>query len=236
MKWLAVIPLICAMAAVPSEIRVNKSDGDLKAGGLTISKAGQQLILDYEVGGGEVYYNRYLQRPCWPEGFSGVTWGIGFDAAHSTREQIAETWKGLPPKTIARLQDCAGIKGQAAKLKLASVRDIVIPWEFALRVYQQKTIPRFAAKTKAAYPGVETLHPSAQGAYLSWVFNRGEGISSSNRDLEKRQIRHDTPNLMPRVPGHFLASQRIWLGAKNGTGLCRRRRAEAALIQSTLKP
>lgn len=233
MKWLLVIPVIVAMAAAPVEFRSARAD-DLHAGGLSISPAGQKLILDYEVGGGAVYYNRYLQRPCWPKGKSGVTWGVGYDAGYNTREQIAKDWAGLNPRIIARLQDCAGLKGQAAKLKLASVRDIVIPWEFALRVYQQRTIPRFAALTKSAYPGVETLHPSAQGAYLSWVFNRGSGISASNRDLEKRLIRQDTPDRIEQVPNHFLKSQRIWLGEENGAGLCRRRRAEAALIKSTL--
>jgi len=50
----------------------------------------------------------------------------------------------------------------------------------------------------------------------------------------KRLIRRDTPNAMPAVPKHFLASQRIWVGTSNGVGLCRRRRAEANLIESTL--
>jgi GH24 family phage-related lysozyme (muramidase) len=219
------------MAAMPS---LPQKDRTLHAGGLTVSEAGQRLILDFEVGGGEPYYVRYLQRPTWPEGASGVTIGVGYDLGYNTREQIARDWAELPAVTLARLQACAGMKGTMAKLKTREVRDIIIPWTLALKVYQSRTIPRFAEATRRAYPGVETLHPSAQGAYLSWVFNRGEGITSSARDLEKRLIRRDTPSAFPAVPGHFLASQRLWIGTSNGAGLCRRRQAEAALIQSTL--
>lgn len=233
MKSLLVISCVLAMASPP--LLRKPSDGNLQAGWLTISSQGQKLILDHEVGGGKPYYVRCLQRPSWPEGQSGVTVGIGYDAGYNTREQIAKDWGDkLPAGIVARLQSCAGIKGQAAKLKCRSLQDIVIPWEAALEVYQQRTIPRFSLLTKSAYPGVETLHPSVQGAYLSWVFNRGNGISNSSRDLEKRLIRRDTPNAIKQVPSHILASQRLWIGTPNGNGLCRRRRAEAALIQSTL--
>ena len=230
MKTLAFIALL-AMAAAPGFPRKN---GTLNAGGLTISEAGQRLILDFEVGGGEPYYVRCLQRPSWPLGQSGVTIGVGYDLGYNTREQIAKDWSELPPVTLARVQACAGLKGVAAKLKTREVRDILIPWPLALKVYQSRTIPRFATLTRAAYPGVDSLDPSVQGAMLSWVFNRGEGIGSGPRDLEKRLIRRDTPDHVDKLPEHFLASQRLWIGTENGAGLCRRRRAEAALIQSTL--
>lgn len=230
--FLLTIPMLLAGSVIRDAAPA--SDIAIEAQGLKISKAGYKLIMDYEVGGGKPYYVKYLQHPSWPGGFSGPTFGVGYDAGYNTKEQIAKDWAELPPATLKRLQACAGVKGQAAKLKTREVRDISIPWELALKVYNQKTVPRFAAITKSSYPGTETLHPSVQGAMLSWVFNRGGGITSSKRDLEKRQIRADIPRNVPQLPKHFLASQRLWIGESNGTGLCRRRRAEAALIQSTL--
>lgn len=223
-----------AMAARPGAF-VPKKDVFVESGGLAISQAGFKLILDYEVGGGEPYYNRYLLHPTYPGVESGVTVGVGYDLGYNSKAQIAADWGHLPASTVARLQACSGIKGSAAKLKLGSVKDITIPWADALRVYKAKTIPRFSAITKEAYPGTETLHPSVQGAMLSWTFNRGGGISpTSNRDLEKRLIRADIPSNVPALPKHFLASQRLWIGTSVGKGLCRRRQAEAALIQSSL--
>jgi hypothetical protein len=199
---------------------------------LTLSPEGMQLILDFEVGGGAVYYNRYLIRPSWPGESSGVTIGVGYDLGYNTRAQIARDWSMLPAGTLARLQDCAGIKGAAGKLKVASVRDILIPWETALSVYQRKTVPRFAGLTESAYPGTKTLHPHIQSAILSWVFNRGSGITSSARDREKRAIRDAIPGKPPALPPQFRSSKRLWT---NTPGLIRRREAEAKLIETALK-
>lgn len=204
----------------------------IPAAPLTLSPEGMQLILDFEVGGGAVYYNRYLIRPSWPGESSGVTIGVGYDLGYNTRAQIAKDWSMLPAGTLSRLQDCAGIKGAAAKLKTPSVRDILIPWETALHVYQRKTVPRFAGLTESAYPGTRTLHPHIQSAMLSWVFNRGSGITNSARDREKRAIRSSIPSSPPFLPPQFRSSKRLWT---NTPGLIRRREAEAKLIETALK-
>ena len=210
----------------------------LESAGLKISREGYQLILNHEVGGGPGYYNACLKHLEWPGGASGITGGVGYDLGYNTKEQIASDWHMLSPDIISRLQSCAGIKGQAARLKLASVRSLVIPWDTANEVYQHSTIPRFAALTKRAYPGVETLHPHIQSANLSWCFNRGDGITSEARDktghdLEKRQIRADTPAHPERLPAHYRASKRLWVG-KGLPGLIRRREDEALLIEAAL--
>jgi len=203
-------------------------------GSLSLSAEGMKLILDHEVGGGAPYYNRRLIHPTWPGGASGVTIGVGYDLGHNTRAQIARDWSTLPPAAVRQIQSCAGITGTAARLALPSVRHIIIPWESSLRVYQQRTIPRFAAATRAAYPGVHTLHPHIQSAMLSWVFNRGPGIHpTSTRDREKRAIRSAIPARPSVLPPQFRASMRLWTGT-NLTGLIRRREAEAALIEHGL--
>ncbi|MBX3740262.1 MAG: hypothetical protein KF712_04680 [Akkermansiaceae bacterium] len=203
-------------------------------GPLTLSAEGMKLILDHEVGGGAPYYNRQLIHPTWPGGASGVTIGVGYDLGYNTRGDIARDWSALPPAAIRQLQSCAGITGTAARLKLPAVRHLIIPWESALGVYQRSTIPRFTAATRAAYPGVHTLHPHIQSAMLSWVFNRGPGIHpTSVRDREKRAIRSAIPARPSALPPQIRASKRLWTGT-HLTGLIRRREAEAKLVERAL--
>lgn len=209
-------------------------DGALHAGGLTLSASGQKLILDHEVGGGAPYYNRHLLHPTWPGGASGITIGVGYDLGYNSPEQIARDWSALPPATLRQLQDCAGLKGTAARLRLPALRHLIIPWTTALTVYQRNTIPRFARATHDAYPGVHTLHPHIQSALLSWVFNRGPAIHpTADRDREKRAIRTAVPARPQALPAQFRASKRLWTG-RNLPGLIRRREDEALLIEAGL--
>ena len=224
-----ILALIIGMASVPAT--AGDGGSGIQAKPLTISQEGYNLILKHEVGGGASYYSRYLSRPTWPGGASGVTIGVGYDLGYNSRSQIAADWKGLPPEVVARLQSAAGVKGQAARRLAPSLRSISVPWVVAERVYQAKTIPRFAALTEKAYPGTASTNPHIQGAMLSWVFNRGEGISpTASRDIEKRAIRADIPRKVERLPAHFRASKRLWVG-KGLDGLLRRREDEARLIE-----
>lgn len=228
--FLTLLALVCqatAMAAFPIAAPQEK-DVFLTSGGLKISREGYQLILDFEVGGGPVYYNRYLKKLTRPPGASGITMGIGYDLGYNSKDQIAKDWHELSPDTIKRLQSVSGLTGSAAQYRLAAVKDIEVPWDVANKVYQTSTIPRFAKKTVVAYPGVDKLHPHIQGVMLSWVFNRGEGISStSSRDTEKRLLRRDIPGKPKALGGHIRASIRLWAGKISG--LVRRRNSEANL-------
>lgn len=205
----------------------------LRAGGMAISKEGYNLIIKHEVGGGAAYYNRYLASPAYVSENSGITIGIGYDLRFNTRAQIAADWSMLHPDVLTRLQAVSGKKGTRSMARsLASIR---IPYDIALDVYNKRTIPRFAALTVRAYPGVETLHPHIQSANLSWVFNRGQGISpTSARDREKRLIRRDTPSHPERLGGHYRASKWVWVG-KGVDGLLRRREDEALLAELPFK-
>ena len=224
------LPLSAGSTRPPS----TAPDVFMEAGGLQISREGHQLILNHEVDGGVLYYDKALKRPCWPGGASGVTVGIGYDLGYNTRARIAADWARLDPSVIRRLQACAGVTGLNAKRLLPGVRSLIIPWDIALEVYHKKTIPRFAALTIQAYPGIEKLHPHQQSTRLSWVFNRGSGISAtSSRDLEKRALRADTPDHPERFPAHYRSSKRIWVG-KGLDGLLRRREDEARLDEKAL--
>ena len=227
MKALAII--LSAVLPVATSPRVF-----MEAGPLGISREGYNLIIKHEVGGGASYYNRYLKRPSWPGGASGVTIGIGYDLGYNSRSRIAQDWQGISASTLARLQSCAGVKGSSAKRKLNGVRSVVIPWDLAKRVYETRTMPRFGALVERAYPGTATLHPHIQGAMLSWGFNRGTGISlSSSRDREKRAIRAAIPSHVERLPAQFRSSKRLWYG-RGLDGLISRREDEAVLIETSL--
>jgi hypothetical protein len=193
---------------------------------MKLSDNSRKLILDFEVGGGEAYYNKYLSRPSWPGEASGVTIGIGYDCGYNSRETILQDWAGL--ESASRLAATAGKIRSSAKALIPKLRDIQVPWDLALEVYEEDTVPKFWELTRRAYPGFDDLHPDAQGVLLSLTFNRGAAMSGDRR-LEMRSIRA----LVPRKDYEGMAKQlrdmkRIW---PNTAGLRRRRDAEAALMQ-----
>ena len=205
----------------------------MRSGGLSISEEAYNLVIKHEIGGGASYYNRYLRKPCYPGGASGITIGVGYDLRFNSKAQIAADWKMLHPDTVARLQTMSGKQGTSSLAR--SLASISIPYDVALEVFKRNTIPRFASMTRSAYPGVEKLHPHIQGSMLSWTFNRGGGISpSSSRDLEKRNMRAAIPAKPERLPGQFRASKRIWVG-KGLDGLIGRREDEALLSELGIK-
>lgn len=223
---LAMVSVAFGMASAPAS---GAADVFLRAEPLAMSKEAYNLILKHEVGGGPAYYNRYLIRPAYVSENSGITIGIGYDLRFNTKAQIAADWKELSPEVIKRLQAVSGVKGTRTMAR--TLQSIVIPWEIAQKVYQGNTIPRFAKLTEQAYPGTSKLHPHEQGAMLSWVFNRGQGISAtSSRDIEKRLMRRDIPGKPQNLPAHFRASKRIWVGA-GVDGLLRRREDEARVCE-----
>lgn len=195
----------------------------------TISDSARKLLLEFEVGGGETYYNARLKRPTWPGVASGVTIGIGYDLGYNSAAVMRSDWSALPWADTERLAAVCGIKGSAAKPAAARVKDIVIPWGMALEVFEVVTIPKFASHTRHAFPGSEKLHPDAFGGLLSLVFNRGASLIGPSR-AEMRGI----AGLVGRKNYRAIAEQiramkRLWPGVR---GLLRRREAEAALIES----
>ena len=191
-----------------------------------------KLIIDYEVGGGESYYNRYLKKPCWPKGASGVTVGVGYDLGYNSSSQFQKDWGGkINDSDFNRLKRCLGFKGSAASKKVSSVSNIEIPWESALNVFKLNTIPRFIAITLRAFPGADKLHPDAFGALVSLVFNRGGSLKGSRRS-EMARIRDLVPTKnYDAIAQEIRSMKRIWAG-KGLDGLLRRRDKEAALVDA----
>lgn len=198
----------------------------------SLSPNALKLIIDYEVGGGEGYYNRYLKKPCWPKGASGVTVGVGYDLGYNSSSQFQKDWGGkISDSDFNRLKRCLGYKGSAASNKVSSVSDIEIPWESALNVFKLNTIPRFVAITLRAFPGADALHPDAFGALVSLVFNRGGSVKGSRR-VEMARIRDLIPSKnYDAIAQEIRSMKRIWAG-KGLDGLLRRRDKEAALVDA----
>lgn len=195
-----------------------------------LSPKALKLILDYEVGGGEGYYNRYLKRPCWPKGASGVTVGIGYDLGYNTSSQFQDDWAGkINDSDFKRLHRCLGFKGSSANSKVYSVKDIEVPWDAALNVFKINTVPRFIKMTLRAFPEADKLHPDAFGALVSLVFNRGSSVKGSRR-AEMARIRELVPTKNYAVIAEEIRKmKRIWAG-KGLDGLLRRRDKEADLV------
>ena len=202
------------------------SDNDL------LSPNALKLILDYEVGGGEGYYNKCLKKPTWPKGASGVTIGVGYDCGYNTESQFAKDWKGkISDSDFDRLSQTLGYKGAAASKIVGSVSDIVVPWEAAFEVFKQQTVPRFIGIMLRSFPGADQLHPDAFGALLSIVFNRGGSLKGSSRQ-EMANIRELVPSKdYKAIAKEIRSMKRLWEG-KGLDGLLRRRDKEADLVEA----
>jgi hypothetical protein len=218
--------LVIYTLALPS------TKADTIAGPLVLSDQSVALIVEFETGG-KPYYVKALQRPTWPGGASGVTIGCGYDLGYNTRERIAADWSMLGPVTVARLQAAAGLTGMPAKLVVRGLRDIVIPWETAMAVFRDNTVPRFAKLTGNAFPRLDRQHPHVQGVLTSIVFNRGAAMSGPSR-TEMRNIAADVWQSRPAaIPPQIRSMKRLWIG-KGLDGLLRRREAEACLVEQAL--
>ena len=205
-----------------------------------LSKKSLDLILEFEVGGGENYYNKFLKNPAWPEGQSGVTIGIGYDLGYVNKTEFSENWKDLPKEIFDRLYKVVGIKGYNAKNLIRGLRDITIPWELSLQVFNNKTVVKFWNLTKDTFPNFDKMPEDAKGGLVSLVFNRGSALEGDRR-REMKLIRDGMriTNTFDQKSLSFIANQirnmkRIWAGGSIEKGMNRRRDAEAKLIEESL--
>ena len=206
-----------------------------------LNKKSLDLILEFEVGGGENYYNKFLKNPAWPEGQSGVTIGVGYDLGYVNKTEFSEDWKDLPKETFDRLYKVVGIKGYNAKNLIRGLKDITIPWELALKVFNNKTVSKFYNLTRQTFPNFDNLPEDAKGGLVSLVFNRGNALEGDRR-REMKLIR-DGMKLVSTYDQKaltFIANQirnmkRIWIGGSIEKGMSRRRDAEAKIIEESLK-
>jgi GH24 family phage-related lysozyme (muramidase) len=201
------------------------------------SEAALNLIFEYEVGGGEAYYNKYLTHPTWPGGHSGLTLGIGIDCGYYTQNELANLFNFLLANQLAIIQNASGKVGENGRtyVRSSAVKNanITITWDQAVKLFNQLTWPKYARLTDLAFPGADQLKDNAYGALVSLVFNRGSSLKGDSR-TEMRSIR----DLVPKkdyagIANELRKMKRIWEG-KGLDGLIARREAEAKLVETCI--
>jgi len=191
------------------------------------------LILEYEVGGGKEYYERFLSGPTWPGGASGMTLAIGIDCGYYTPTELSEIFNFLPPDQLKAVRAASGKTGQAGKEYTKSVLNlnIKITWDQAVEIFDKYTWPKFARLAERAFPGLDSLCDNAYGAIVSLVFNRGASMAGDSR-REMREIRDLVPKKDYRsIAVELQKMKRIWKD-KGLDGLLERRDAESKLVLS----
>lgn len=207
---------------------------------MNVSKKSLDLILEFEVGGGEYYYNKFLKNPVWPGEQSGVTIGVGYDCGYVNKTEFSNDWKDLPQKDFDRLYKIVGIKGIAAKDLIKTLKDINIPWELALKVFMNKTITKFYNITQQTFPNFDKLPEDAQGGLISLVFNRGNSLEGDRRREMKaiynimNKNKDFNQQYLSEIAQQIRNMKRIWIGGSIYRGMSRRRDAEADLIEKSL--
>ena len=191
------------------------------------------LLFEYEVGGGQSYYEKKLSRFTWPGGASGPTIGIGIDTAYYNAREIADIFKFLPEDQIHLIQGAAGRTGARGKEYTAKLRKegIVVTWSHAVEIFNELTWTKFSKAAERAFPGLEELCEDAYGAIVSLVFNRGTAMKGDSR-REMRNIRSLIGDQdYKKIAKELRSMKRIWEGQELD-GLLKRRDAEADLVES----
>ena len=206
-----------------------------------LNKKSLDLILEFEVGGGENYYNKFLKNPTWPGEQSGVTIGVGYDVGYVNKTEFANDWKELPQKDFDRLYKVVGVKGYNAKELARRLKDIVIPWDLALKVFMNKTVSKFYNLSRNTFINFDKLPEDAKGGLVSLVFNRGAALEGDRRREMKaiRNIMTRAQNFdektLSQIADQIRKMKRIWIGGSIEKGMSRRRDAEAKIIEESLK-
>lgn len=197
-----------------------------------VSPEARQMAIAFEVTSQSEYEKKFAS-PVAPAGDAGITIGIGYDIGYVTADELANNWAGLlPDAVIERLKRAAGVKGGAARARLAEFNDIRVSWEAAIAAFDRVTIPRFGRQVLTVFPNAKDLHPDAFGALFSLVYNRGSSLSGERRQ-EMRNIRdHMAAREFSKIPNEFRAMKRIW--PTDLAIIQDRRDAEAAMFERDL--
>lgn len=197
---------------------------------MNLSERGIQKIIEWETGG-ESYYDR---NPEWPGGQSGITIGVGWDLGHTPAAETTKAWRPhLDAATLSLLVAVSGHQAAAAQERLPHVRHLIVPWEAALAVFTDSTIPTWYLRTLRIYPHVVDLPGDCAAALVSLVFNRGPSLSGQRRkEMVEIQLLLGGGK-WDRIPDQLRAMRRLWPDSK---GLRRRREEEADLFEAGLVP
>ena len=193
-------------------------------------RAAAVLIVRWEVTSPS-FYTRKLQNPIWPKGQSGVTWGVGYDGGHQTARTIRQDW--VDHVAAERLATTAGITGTPAGAILPRYVDIITPYDFAYRVFEDRSLIEYHRQARRAFAkGFDDLKPEACGSLVSLVYNRGGSMTGDSR----REMRTLRDTCVPSQDYACMAREirsmkRLWVGTVNEAGLTARRESEARLIE-----
>ncbi|HEY0236562.1 MAG TPA: pesticin C-terminus-like muramidase [Afipia sp.] len=200
-----------------------------------ISQSAFDLIVNSEVSSRAIYERDY-RRPERPGGASGITVGIGYDCGYASAAVIRGDWLDkIPEAMVTVLCSVAGLKGQAAQNRLASVRGkIDVPWGAALDVFSNVSIPKYL-RSCHALPHFDELSPDCKGVLLSLVYNRGASFSQAGpRYLEMRNIKAlMAARKFAAIPSELRKMKRLWT-TPSVRGVAIRREQEARLFERGL--
>lgn len=194
-----------------------------------------KLLIEYEVGGGKGYYDKFLSKFTWPKGASGPTIGIGIDCAYYTPQEIEKIFNFLPNEQILLIKGAIGKTGESGKeyTKILRKENITVSWEQAIEIFNNITWKKFTFLAEKTFPNLDKLCPDAYGAIVSLVFNRGTSLKGDSR-LEMLKIRDMVPMKdYKSIASEIRKMKRLWLG-KNMEGLLTRRESEAKLVESCI--
>lgn len=174
----------------------------------------------------------------WPGGASGITLGHGYDLSAESAGELIQDWTPLlGHAVVARLQAAVGKSGQAAAAIASRFADIHVTREHADAVFTTATLPKYRIITKGAFgPHLAELPLDAQGALVSLIYNRGQGMDGGRR-AEMRAIRADLADGVQRgdltdIAKQLRAMKHLWVG-QGLDGLITRREAEARLVEQS---
>jgi GH24 family phage-related lysozyme (muramidase) len=204
------------------------------------------LILTFEVGDADgSFYTKFLAKPTWPGGGSGITICVGIDvgATYSDPNVFISDLQPYIQNYAQELSSAVGITGTAARNILSKYQDISIDYQTALAFFLQHDVQTTYNETAQAFPGFTDLAANCQGALVSLVFNRGSSMGSSSSPgyphdtrAEMRTIRDLVPQKdYTNIANQIRSMERIWKGTSIEAGMTRRRESEAQLVESCLQ-
>lgn len=68
---------------------------------------------------------------------------------------------------LKALKEGVGFKGLQAQQICESIRNIQVPYDAAVQVFKEKTLPKYIKKAKDIFPGIQDLKPEVYGALVS---------------------------------------------------------------------
>lgn len=191
-------------------------------------------VIEFEVTNEQVYRKRY-ERPIKPGGASGVTIGIGYDLGYNSTDDVRRDLAGLlSPDNIEALIGCCGLSGEAAATARQRVRDVVLPWDRALALFQRTTVPKFAQLVRTTFPNADETAGHAFGALFSLVYNRGSKLTGERRRHMKAIHDLMAARRYELVPAQFRDMCQLWAGDPAMKGVVKRRIVEAQLFEAGL--